>query len=381
MKIEAGWFSKLQHALRSVTPQGPHAATAAIQKALHDAQIGPGLPDLSTTLDSNVNPLIGRLGVGIPEMFAKLGRRPSSTVEPLPPGARFESHTYTNQAGSRRYKLYIPGQGDTSPISASSGTPSPAPALIVMLHGCTQDPDDFAAGTGMNAAAELANCLVLYPQQSQSANSSKCWNWFNAKDQQRDAGEPSILAGMTRDVAALHGVDPDRIYVAGLSAGGAMAAILGVTYPDLYAGVGVHSGLPHGAASDLPSALAAMNSGVGQAINNSSSRNGRQQFRGIPIIVFHGDADHTVAARNGDAVMAQATPDNVSAAQSTAMPASATARAYTRTVRRDTTGKVVAEQWLLHGLGHAWAGGSPNGSYTDARGPDATGEMLRFFLT
>ena len=289
---------------------------------------------------------------------------PTHAPAPLPEGARFETLTYTNAAGSRAYKLYIP--------SGYSGQPVP---LVVMLHGCTQSPDDFAAGTKMNALAEEQIFLVAYPGQTSSANHGKCWNWFQPADQQRDQGEPSIIAGLTRQIMRDHAVDPERVYVAGLSAGGAAAAVMGATYPDLYAAIGVHSGLACGAAQDLPSALAAMRQGGPPAAG--TSRNGSR--RPVPTIVFHGDRDTTVSPVNGDQVIAQ------SKAGADLRPTVNRGQAeggttYTRTVQVDAGGRPILEQWVLHGTGHAWSGGSPTGSYTDPRGPDASREMLRFFL-
>jgi poly(hydroxyalkanoate) depolymerase family esterase len=279
-----------------------------------------------------------------------------------PVGTKFIEGTYSNEAGSRTYKLFVPS-------SYRQGQPL---ALVVMLHGCTQSPDDFAAGTRMNFIAEEQNCLVVYPAQPSGANPSKCWNWFRAADQRRDEGEPSLIAGITRRVMQDYSVDPKRVFVAGLSAGGAAAAIMGATYSDLYAAVGIHSGLAYGAASDMPSAFAAMRQG---------GKGGRQAVAGgpmIPTIIFHGDRDTTVHPDNGAHVVEQAigakkTRKRVHRGQ---IPRG---HGYTRTTHTDGEREVL-EHWNVHGAGHAWSGGSPAGSYTDGEGPDATKEMLRFFL-
>lgn len=260
-------------------------------------------------------------------------------------------------AGSRRYRLYVPAKP----------TSGPRP-LVVMLHGCKQDPADFAAGTTMNALAEEHGCLVLYPEQPHSANASGCWNWFEAPHQRRDQGEPAILAGMTREILREHGGDAGRVYVAGLSAGGAMAAILGATYPDLYAAVGVHSGLAAGCAHDLMSGLNAMKGA------HLKKARGAHPVRALPVIVFHGDADAVVSPSNGDAVYHQFTR-GVKLAE-----AREQGNGWTRTVARDDAGRTRAEYWRLQGAGHTWSGGSTDGSYAVAAGPNASAEMLRFFL-
>jgi poly(hydroxyalkanoate) depolymerase family esterase len=294
--------------------------------------------------------------------LGKLGSSPGPRGKAafLPDGARFEEYTFTNQAGSRTYKLYIP--------SRYRGEPLP---LVVMLHGCTQSPDDFAAGTQMNELAEEQGLLVAYPRQPSSANPSKCWNWFSAGDQVRDRGEPSLIAGITRQIMRDVGVDPTRVYIAGLSAGGAAAAIMGSAYPDLYAAICVHSGLACGAAKDMPSAFAAMRQGGSLLMEGAK--------RPLPTIVFHGDRDNTVSPVNGDQVIAQSKAAaefqlTISHGQSVG------GVKYTRTVQADGSGCPILEQWVLHGAGHAWSGGSPAGSYTEPRGPDASREMLRFFL-
>jgi poly(hydroxyalkanoate) depolymerase family esterase len=291
--------------------------------------------------------------------------KPARTLD-----GQFVLARHANRAGTRSYKTYIPVR--------AQGQPRP---LVVMLHGCKQNPDDFAAGTRMNELADELGFIVAYPEQAATANVSRCWNWFRAADQQRDGGEPSLIAGITRDVIERYGVDPLRVYVAGLSAGGAMAAIMGRTYPDLYAAVGIHSGLAYASASDIPSALAAM-----RGRRSTDRRASESTFRVLPTIVFHGDLDTTVHSRNGEQVIAQATPTNSDIA-TRAFAAQAVekgeerGRRYTRTTRGDASGKPALEHWLVHGAGHAWSGGSPKGSYTDPRGPEATRAMLRFFLS
>jgi poly(hydroxyalkanoate) depolymerase family esterase len=288
-------------------------------------------------------------------------RAPPPASDIAPKGTRFIEGTFSNAAGSRTYKLFIP--------SRSQGQPLP---LVVMLHGCTQSPDDFAAGTRMNFMAEEQNCLVAYPEQPSGANQAKCWNWFRTGDQQRGGGEPSLIAGITRQIMRDHVIDPKRVYVAGLSAGGAAAAIMGATYPDLYAAVGIHSGLACGAASDLPSAFTAMRQGGGsEAVTESGSP--------VPTIVFHGDRDTTVHPDNGDRILKQSAKAT-SPATKVLRGRAPDGHAYTRTIVTDRSGRVISEHWNIHGAGHAWSGGSPAGSYTDPRGPDATSEMLRFFL-
>jgi poly(hydroxyalkanoate) depolymerase family esterase len=287
-----------------------------------------------------------------------------SRVEEARPGIRaprgqpgeFVSGSYGNHAGTRPYKLYIPKR------HAGEALP-----LIVMLHGCTQTPEDFAAGTRMNALAEERGCFVLYPAQTRTANRSRCWNWFKRGDQQRDKGEPAILAGMTRECISRYAIDPRRVYIAGLSAGGAMAAVLVAAYPELYAAVGIHSGLAVGSAHDMPSAFAAMR-------GTPLAGNGRAPT--VPAIVFHGDCDTTVHPQNAERLIVGAADLAQSSAENGQVPEG---HAYTRTVYRDASGRIVLEHWLVHGAGHAWSGGSPLGSFTDPKGPDAGRAMLRFF--
>ena len=278
--------------------------------------------------------------------------------------------SFTHQGRTLAYKLFVP--------AVAAGTaPTPRP-LVLMLHGCTQGAADFAAGTQMNALARKHGVIVLYPEQKQHENSQKCWNWFKSQHQQRGRGEPALLAALTQSIAGEYDVDATRVYVAGLSAGGAMADILGHSYPEIYAAVGVHSGLPSGSAKDLMSALAVMRHGGG-AMSNSDG--------GYvpPTIVFHGDADSTVDKSNGAAIVKAARQANFGTSRANNAPVSTEGRSangqrFTRTVYADDAGCVHAEHWQLHGAGHAWSGGSVNGSYTNPTGADASAEMLRFFM-
>ena len=262
---------------------------------------------------------------------------------------RMPTKLFSNAAGSRSYSLYLP------PNHPARGMP-----LVVMLHGCKQDPEDFAAGTRMNRLADVLGFAVVYPAQSGRANVSGCWNWFQPVHQRRE-GEPSLIAGITREVVMRHGLDGRRVYVAGLSAGGAMAAVMGNAYPEIYAAMGIHSGLGYAVASDVTSAFAAMQ---GKGARNASAT-------GIPMIVFHGDGDTTVHPSNGEHAMT-GTLEKTEAGE-------ANGRAYTRTTHLDASGTPVLEHWLVHGAGDAWSGGSASGSFTDPSGPDASSEMLRFF--
>jgi poly(hydroxyalkanoate) depolymerase family esterase len=292
--------------------------------------------------------------------------KPRKALE-IPEGAQFLSRSFACAVGSRSYKLYIP-----------SGHPVGRRGLLVMLHGGTQDGDDFAAGTRMNDLAEKHGLLVAYPSQLKAANASLCWNWFTPENQIRGAGEPFIIAGITKDIIASYDVDPNRVFVAGLSAGGAMAAVMGATYPDLYAAVGVHSGLAYKSAADLPSAFVAMRGDAGRlCLRSRKSRSAATDGPRIRTIVFHGDADNIVHPSNAASIVGAAKEgESIECPE----PRHTAARAHTRTVTRAKSGKIVVEQWLIHGSGHAWSGGSQDGTYTDPHGPDASAEMLRFFL-
>ncbi len=371
MKMNEDFLSSMQEAMHLLRTAGPLEATAAIQRALRggDGRPGRAAPrrpvDARDALQLRDDALDGN----------RSARARATDAFPHPHVAReadvedrgyFSARTYVNDAGQRNYKLYVP--------SGYRGAPLP---LIVMLHGCTQDADDFAAGTRMNAFAERHDCLVAYPIQPKRANPSRCWNWFKPVDQQRERGEPALIAGITRDVIASHSVDPARVYVAGLSAGGAMAAVMIHTYPELYAAAGIHSGLPYRCAHDLPSALAAMKGGIRARRGQLADGHDGPTVPKRPLIVFHGDADATVHPSNGSALVREFSASTSPVAE--ALDRQAGGRACTG--RRLTAANGIdAEYWIIHGAPHAWAGGSVRGTYTDASGPDASAEMVRFFL-
>ncbi len=309
-------------------------------------------------------------GGGLPQSLGQrglpMGRKPTPAIH-LPEGAAFRSDIFAGKSGSRAYRTYVPA-------SVGQGAEQGAAGIVLMLHGCTQTPEDFAVGTGMNALAEDHRLVVIYPEQSRGANAQSCWNWFSKGDQRRDRGEPEILAGIVRLAMADHGVDRSRTFAAGLSAGAAMAVILGETYPDLFAAIGAHSGLPFGAASDIPGAFAAM-AGTSQQGAAPAATPGTD----LRTIVFHGAADGTVHPSNGAAIAARA---EAAAAESVQSVETGTTggRSFSRILTADAGGAILAEHWVIEGLGHAWSGGDAGGSYADPAGPAASAEMIRFFL-
>ncbi|MEO8079722.1 MAG: PHB depolymerase family esterase [Caldimonas sp.] len=412
------FFRKFLAASRRSSRNGLLEATEAVQRALHSATAavtGAPAPVASTPKAPAPKAPDANRRASAEGGSAPAWRAAEAAVAPAvnrPGSARFDEGSFSAASGSRHYKLYEPAGFDGRTLP-----------LIVMLHGCTQDPDDFALGTGMNELAALQGAFVLYPAQPPRSNASKCWNWFVPGDQRRGSGEPAVLAAMTRHVVMSHAIDPRRVFVAGLSAGGAMAAILAREYPDLFAAAGVHSGLPPSAAHDVASAFAAMKSGApapprplsglaGQAMvaasplrtplaawpstlrtpqaGDAAGRPGspapgaaREAASGAPLIVFHGDADTTVNPLNAAHVVEAAlgtAPWDVTRER---VAAQAGQRGYTRTVYRpegaSTQAPSRAESWLVHEASHAWAGGNSAGRFTEPDGPDASREMLRFF--
>lgn len=366
--------------------KAPSLNITSISQAIDDALASAGLAvdkkilrDVTATIDralaaAGLTPL--RTRAPVPAATTTAYSPAARQAVPKPRGderseatdvGQFLSRLHASAAGSRHYRLYVP--------SSYNGQPVP---LIVMLHGCRQDAADFARGTRMNAQAEQHGFLVAYPEQTARENGSNCWNWFKREEQHRDGTEPALIAGIVRDLGKSYAVDASRVFVAGLSAGAAMAVILGQNYPELFAGVAAHSGLPVGAAHDMASAFAAMH--VGAPAPRAAPRG-----TAVPTIVFHGDADHTVVHSNGAAIAAHAVQGyaasdtslrSVQRTVSAAGGSSVSATAYV-----DAGGTSRVEEWVVHGGTHGWFGGSAEGSYTDPAGPDASAEMVRFFLS
>ncbi|MBY4897120.1 PHB depolymerase family esterase [Cupriavidus sp. AU9028] len=366
MKMNDAFLASMREAMHLLQTAGPMEATAAIQRTLGHHSPAGGMGEFRAPMPAQVvESLLTNQMPHSDDAERPITVDESSAPRPARAMGHFSQHTFANHAGQRSYKVYMP---------AGNVSAEPLP-LVVMLHGCTQDADDFARGTRMNALADELGFIVTYPIQSSAANPSKCWNWFRPGDQKTGHGEPSIIAGITREVMGSHRVDRERVYVAGLSAGGAMAAVMIQSYPDLFAAAGVHSGLPAGCAHDLPSALAAMKGGNG--VGPSRRGVARPAKPARPMIVFHGDADQTVCQSNGARLIEPYRQEQQR--RQTERNHAGAGRAYTRETSA-SVGGVEAEYWLIHGAGHAWAGGHTDGTYTDPKGPNASAEMLRFFL-
>lgn len=293
---------------------------------------------------------------------------PRLAPRPLP-GTTTEG-LFESRHGSLRYRLYTP-----------VGSPRRRLPIVVMLHGCSQSAADFANGTAMNALADERGAIILYPEQSTSANVGRCWNWHRRDNQQRGRGEPAVIAALTRHAIALARADPARVYIAGISAGGVAAAIIGQAYPDLFVAVGVHSGLACGEVNSLGAAMAAMRGRATPSSAVPSTTITPRSARPRPTIVFHGDGDRVVHPSNADSFRTQLERSTTGPLVTRSSQGQAAGgRHYSRTEYRNRQGDVMLESWTIHGSGHAWSGGARSASYTDPAGPDASREMLRFFL-
>lgn len=349
--------SAIQRAL-GFESRGVHTSPDRAPKMVSSEATGPaGLPrrSLAEVVDA-LRGLRSRFG------GSARGVVPTPDIE-IDGDPQFTRHHFACDAGSVSYKVYVP-----------ASVRNRRPSLVMMLHGCTQDPDDFAQGTRMNRLADQHDLIVVYPQQTRGANAQGCWNWFEARHQRRGAGEPAVLAGLAREIAEDHGIGRERTFVAGLSAGGAMSDVLVSTYPDVFSAAGIHSGLPYGAAGDLVSAFGAMKGHGLRTVSHDGAAGGD-----VRRIVFHGDADTTVHVSNAEKILDRAAAGIPDAGREITRRR-INGRLVTCTTVAATDGTAHTEHWLIHGAGHAWSGAPEGGSYTDSTGPDASREMVRFFL-
>jgi poly(hydroxyalkanoate) depolymerase family esterase len=374
-----------------------HTITDTIEEALHKAGLDTGSGAAKVALDSvrkalaeaNIRPRPSVHGNGPPAERAPQApvsdvididahevddrARVPTRLEPhgAPSRGLFLRRIYTSAFGRRTYRLYVPSRYTAEPMP-----------LVVMLHGCKQTAEDFAAGTEMNELAEEGGFLVAYPAQPAKANGSNCWNWFDPQHQARGHGEPALIAGIVSEIRRDYRIEERRVFAAGLSAGAAMAVILGETHSEVFAAVGAHSGLAYGAAQDVGTAFAAMSGRATDTAPTHAARTAVSLSR-VPTIVFHGDRDATVKLRNGAAIAEQAVARFEAHGDELVRDwheHSANGRRYTHITHVTHDGHPAVEQWIVHGGGHAWSGGNVVGSFTDRLGPSASREMVRFFL-
>jgi len=346
-------------------------ATALIRSALsgepapdaENSDLDAGRPPMATILPPPRRPL----GETLRALRARPFPPPADPVSPPEPppelGERFLKRAYRGPAGSLAYRLYVPADHERREL-----------ALVLMLHGCSQNPEDFALGTRMNGLAEEFGLIVAYPHQPRRANPNGCWNWFDRRHQNRGQGEPAKLAGLAQALAKEFDIRRGRVFAAGLSAGGAMAEILAEAYPDVFEAVGIHSGLPYKSAADVPSAFAAMKGTT--TFEPQPLAAGARRCRKI---IFHGLADGTVSPVNGERILDEVERGDASLVRSE-LDWPIEGGRVSRVVLKNGHGATGAEQWLVEGGGHAWFGGDPRGSYTQAVGLDASRVMVRFFL-
>lgn len=377
MIMTRSFVAALRRANRLTRPAKLGKTTKSIQKIMTGLMVKSALaplaalkPKAAKSRKAALPKAGGSLGAVIQQLRAAQSLMPGARAAKkaraisisVPAGAQYLGRTHRSTAGSRGYKLYLPASHPKRPKG-----------LILMLHGCTQSPDDFAVGTHMNALAEKHGLAIAYPAQTRGHNAASCWNWFKPSDQRRGAGEPAILASLARKLAKDFGLGRDAVFVAGLSAGGAMAAILADVYPEVFSAAGIHSGLTRGAARDVLSAMSAMrNGGAPPHITTTA------QPDTVRRIVFHGAADSTVYPSNAAMIVAAAVGND--AKPTKVSKRSVRGRGYTRSEFTGSDGRVLVDLWMIEGAGHAWSGGRAAGSYTDNMGPDASAQMVRFFL-
>ncbi|HEV7257278.1 MAG TPA: PHB depolymerase family esterase [Bosea sp. (in: a-proteobacteria)] len=338
---------------------------AGATSTLRDTLMGGGVPAQRATIGYPFNaPMARRLADVLKVLKARRGEFPSLMPRPTPKSRaddpHFTSRTLNSAWGTMNYKLYVPEHRAREP------------ALVLMLHGCTQDPDDFARGTRMNRLADEFGLIVAYPHQPRSANAQGCWNWFDRRHQSAGSGEPAMLAALAQTVSVEFGIAPERVFAAGLSAGAAMADVLAEAYPEVFSRVGLHSGMPHLAAHDVMSAFAAMKGGGKAGRRGAAGRASRK-------IIIHGTADSTVHPSNSDEIFERMRA-RVGASSIILTNDKTAGRKVTRQVLIGPMGEALAEHLLIEGGGHAWSGGDGGGSYADPVGPDASREIVEFFL-
>ncbi|MES2413062.1 MAG: PHB depolymerase family esterase [Pseudomonadota bacterium] len=375
-------------ASRAVATGGLMDATRLIQRTLLNPVAGPDFSPLlrplpvrtrraSSPTEAANAPATANAGDAL---AADAPAEQETAIAPRPRKAAFGERVFNFNGERYPYRLYIPAPPMGSDVGIAKG--GAAMPLIVLLHGCKQDAQDFARGTAMNTLAAEQGCMVLYPEQISKSNPQMCWNWFEPGHQQAGEGEPGMIAALTQQVLAQdyngQRADPARVYIAGLSAGGAMAAVVAGLYPDIFAAMGVHSGLPSGAAQDLMSAFGAMRRGGNNAKDGPVTPP-------MPTIVFHGSADKTVHPDNGDhisdAALAALKAAGLPLVKSRSTVANSAAEVSTeKTVYRVADGPSYVEHWRIEAGPHAWSGGDAAGSYTDPDGPSASAAMLAFFL-
>jgi poly(hydroxyalkanoate) depolymerase family esterase len=361
-------FDAMGNALALIKNSNLAEATALLRKTLSDRDTAgdrserPASPTPDFAFAPSPRAPLGEVLRALRAGRAHLPRTPFAPDErpAFPPDDKFTSRSYRGPAGSLNYRLYVPTDHATREL-----------ALVLMLHGCTQNPEDFALGTRMNGLADEFGLIVAYPHQPRSANASGCWNWFDKRHQHRGAGEPAKLAGLSQTLAVEFGIGRERTFAAGLSAGGAMAEVLAATYPDVFDAVGIHSGLPYKAAKDVPSAFAAMKGAAGEpalrVVTESECRK----------IVFHGGADATVNPVNAMRIFEHARGGGLKRID---LESNIEGRRVDQTVLENSAGQPIVELWFVEGGGHAWFGGDSRGTYTESAGPDASRLMVRFFL-
>jgi poly(hydroxyalkanoate) depolymerase family esterase len=358
-------FDAMGNALALIKNSNLAEATTLLRNTLSHGDAGSrGHPERLAPTPFAFAPAPRALGEVLRALHAGRAGRPRTPFAPerpaCPPDEKFTSRSYRGPAGSLNYRLYVPADHATREL-----------ALVLMLHGCTQNPEDFALGTRMNGLADEFGLIVAYPHQPRSANASGCWNWFDQRHQHRGAGEPAKLAGLAQTLAVEFGISRGRTFAAGLSAGGAMAEVLAATYPDVFDAVGIHSGLPYQAARDVPSAFAAMKGGAAEpalrVVTESECRK----------IIFHGGADATVNPINATRILEHARGAGLKRID---QESEIDGRRVDRTVLENPAGQPIVELWFVEGAGHAWFGGDRRGTYTENVGPDASRIMVRFFL-